>query len=214
MDNILKLLALIFLIGLVILLYTIFNKPKVYKIYYDLVPGILKMSQSYENTFFISNIIKDRSSIIAPGYGYGLTITWSMNIPNTVGEQFWNSSFNKDKPIIRIGESPQIYYNPKYNVLKVIVKYKESPFYAHYPIIELKNIPLQRWNHYAVVIFNNNIKIYLNKILMINTKLPNIPEILNSDIIVGQQNNNIIGQIRNLRCYFRPFDNEKIKSIM
>ena len=58
----------------------------------------------------------------------------------------------------------------------VIVKYKESPFYAHYPIIELKNIPLQRWNNYAVVIHNNYVKIYLNKQLVINKKLPNIPE--------------------------------------
>ena len=167
-----------------------------------------------ENTVFITNIVKNRKSLVAPGHGHGLSITWNMKIPNTAGEKLWHSIFSKDKPIIRIGDSPQIYYNPKYNVLRVIVKYKESPFYAHYPIIELKNIPLQRWNNYAVVIHNNYVKIYLNKQLVINKKLPNIPEISNSDIIVGEQNNNIIGTISNLRLYFRPYDNNNIKKIL
>ena len=108
----------------------------------------------------------------------------------------------------------RLYYNPKYNVLRVIVKYKESPFYSHYPIIELKNIPLQRWNNYIVVLHNNDVKIYLNKKLIVHKSLPNIPEVTSSNIIVGEQNNNIIGEISQLRVYFRPYNSKDIKKIM
>lgn len=214
MDKITLLLGIVFFIGFLILFISfIYSSDSDIK-YYNFINEPLEISQSYENTVFLTNIVKDRKSLVAPGHGYGLSITWNMKIPNTAGEKLWHSIFAKDKPIIRIGDSPQIYYNPKYNELRVIVKYKESPFYAHYPIIELKNIPLQRWNNYAVVIHDNYVKIYLNKQLVINKKLPNIPEISNSDIIVGEQNNNIIGTISNLRLYFRPYDNNNIKKIL
>ena len=36
----------------------------------------------------------------------------------------------------------------------------------------------------------------------------------NANIIVGEQNNNIIGEISQLRVYFRPYDAKDIKKIM
>lgn len=214
MDKIIYLLIILFFIGFMILFINFFYKPKKNVTYHDFITDRMRMNENYEQTEFITDIADGRKSIMLDGFGHGITVSWNMNIPNTMGEQMWHSSFSKDKPIIRIGESPHIYYNPKYNVLRVIVKYKESPFYSHYPIIELKNVPLQRWNNYIVVLHNNDIKIYLNKKLIVHKSLPNIPEVTSSNIIVGEQNNNIIGEISQLRVYFRPYDAKDIKKIM
>lgn len=214
MNNIVYLLSGILLIGLLILVFYnhLYKAGKVVK--YDLITNENNIAQDYEQLFILSNIIPDRATLVLPGYGDGLLFTWQMFIPNTMGERGWSTNFSKDKPLIRIGDSPQIYYNPKNNILKIVLKYKETPFYAHYPVIELKDIPLQKWNHYAVSINGNSVVIFFNGIQVKNQKLNTIPIISNNDIILGEQGNNIIGKIKNLTIHFRPYNTYEIKKLL
>ena len=209
-NNIVYLLAGILLIGgLIFVFYEYLYKAASYD-NYTLIENVYE----YESTIPLGKLAPNRSSLILPGYGHGLTFTWAMNLDQVGPERIWATSYSRDKPIIRIGNSPQIYYNPKYNILKVIVSYRETPFFAHYPIIELRDIPLQSWNKYAVVIESNRVKIYFNGQLVVNKELSNIPIIDSTDIIVGEKNNNIIGKVQDLKVYFRPYDNRAIKKIL
>lgn len=189
---------------------------------YVLLPGTQTISQDFESTVPYSLLAPNRDSLqlsiddnqYPTGAGYGLSFTWSMYLEQVGPERIWSTSYAKDKPILRIGNSPHIVYNPKYNILKVIVNYKESPFYAHYPVIELRDLPLQTWTRYGVVIDNNKVKIYFNGKLVVNKVLATVPVIDSTDIIIGEKFNNLVGKIKDLTVYFRPYDNREINKIL
>ena len=213
-NTIVYLLAGILLLGgLIFVFYEYLYKPASFD-NYKLIDGVYEFDQQFESTVPLGKLAPNRSSLIMSGYGHGLTFTWAMNLDQVGPERIWATSYSRDKPIVRVGNSPQIYYNPKYNVLKVIVAYKETPFFSHYPVIELRDLPLQAWNKYAVVIEANRVKIYFNGQLVVNKVLANIPVIESTDIIVGERNNNIIGKIQDLKVYYRPYDNRAIKNII
>lgn len=199
--------------GLILIFYNNLYVPGKKKSYV-LLPGTQSPSQDFETVIPYSLLAPDRKSIMLPDYGYGLTFTWSMYLDQVGPERIWSTSYAKDKPILRIGNSPHILYNPKYNILRVIVNYKETPFYVNYPVIELRDLPLQKWNNYAVVIDGNSVKIYFNGNLVVNKLLANAPVIDSTDIIIGEKYNNFIGKIKDLTVYFRPYNNREIKSIL
>jgi hypothetical protein len=198
--------------GLIFVFYQYIYKPS-NKATFTAIDGIYPLDQNFEATIPFGKFASDRDNIVMPGYGHGLTFSWGMYLEQVGPDRMWSSSYAKDKPILRIGNSPHIYYNPKYNILKVQVSYKETPFFAHYPIIELRDIPLQRWNKFVVVIQENKVKIYFNGKLVVNKKLANEPLLESTDIILGEKYNNIIGKIQDFKVYFRPYDNRDIKAL-
>ena len=212
MNSIVILLSGILLVGILfVVFYEYLYKGRTVEST-TLISGNLAIDENFQRTINLAKLIGEaRQSIVIPGYGNGLTFKWSMYLEDPVGERFWHSSYSKDKPIITIGDSPHIYYNPKYNVLKITVKYNETPFYAHYPIIELKDIPLRRWNDFVVCIDGAHVKIWINGEYRISKQLANEPVISTADIEMGQVGNNINGQIRDFELYFRPFSTAEIK---
>lgn len=206
--------SIIFFIGLIFLVfYNYFYKPRKDQ-QTMLIPGELVISDDFEQTVLKPTFMADRAEIVLPGYGNGLTFKWHMYIENPQAEKSWASNYSRDKPLVRIDESPQILYNPKYNILKLRLKYRESPFYAHYPIIEVRDIPLRRWNYFVITIDGAHIRVYLDGRMILNKILPNEPVITTSDIVVGEQGNNFMGRIRNLQVYFRPYNTQDIRAIL
>ena len=201
--------------GLIFIFYNDLYVPGSKKSY-SLLKGTQTISQDFESTVPYSLLAPNRDSLMVEDSetGYGLSFTWSMYLEQVGPERIWSTSYAKDKPILRIGDSPHIVYNPKYNILKVIVNYKESPFYAHYPVIELRDLPLQTWNQYGVVIDNNKVKIYFNGKLVVNKVLATVPVIDSTDIVIGEKFNNLVGKIKDLTVYFRPYDNREISKIL
>ena len=105
----------------------------------DLITSEQILDRSFNLSKSISDVIKrDKLSLV--NENNTIIITWQMYLPNIGGEFYWTSNYNKDKPIIRIGTSPHIFYNAKQNKLKVLTKYQYSPFDNHYPLIELEDI--------------------------------------------------------------------------
>jgi hypothetical protein len=203
-------LGLILFIGILVLvfykyLYIGISKERSY-----LIKDTLDINQTYQQTIQLTDLfdITSRDAITLSGTpeGEGLTFVWNMYIPYYTPERIWFTSYNKDKPILRIGDSPQIVFNPKDTSLKVQVKYKSTQFTSHFPVIELKDIPMQKWNRFVVIVKSNEVKIYLNGNIKIHKKLANPIIINNADIDLGEVNNNIIGKISNFEIIYRPLN--------
>lgn len=145
------------------------------------------------------------------GKGHGITIMWDMYIPNASENRMFNSSFDRLKPIIRIGNSPQIYYHPKRGYLSIISKYTDNPFYSNYPEIKYEDVKLQKWERYILVIKDRSITLFVDGKLKVASTLLNIPVIDTNNIIkLGEYNNNFQGKVRNLKIVGYPLDNKTI----
>lgn len=215
MNNLQLILITFFFLGLLVLVFYNYLYVGRVKERMVLIEDTKEITQIYQETIPLNKLydIDTRKNITIPGNpnGEGLTFIWNMYMPNFIPERIWFTSYSKDKPLIRIGDSPQIVYNPKNNSLKVMVKFNYTQFNNHYPIIELKDIPLQRWNKFIIVIKTNEVKIFLNGKIKIHKILPNPIIINNQDLEIGEVNNNIIGNISNMEIVYRPLDNFEVR---
>ena len=215
MNNLQLLLVIIIFLTLVLLIFYNYLYRDNIKDSYKLIDDVLDIEQTYQETVPLDKLydITKRNTLTLSGNpeGEGLTFIWNMFLPFYTMEKIWFTSYDKDKPILRIGESPQIIFNPRESTLKVIVQYKSTQFTTHYPIIELRDIPLQKWNRFVVVVKSNEVKIYLNGEIKINKKLINPIIINNDDITLGDVNNNIIGKISDLRIVYRPLNTFEVR---
>lgn len=200
MNNILVLLmAILFLGGIIVIFYPQLRKLGIANPKTELITETLEMTPDIERRIPISTIIPASDSTLA---NPGLTITWRMYLESPGGDQHWTSSFSRDKPIIRIGNSPVITYNHKYNILRVELEYGDkSPFYSHRPTIEVPHVSLQKWNTWSIVLDGHIAKVYINGIQVINKHLPMPVRLDTEDVIIGQEHNNIKGKLSNIRLY-------------
>jgi hypothetical protein len=105
-----------------------------------------------------------------------------------------------------MNDSPQISYHPKKNVLSIIMKYRDNPFYAQFFEVKFDKIKQQKWCKYILIINNRNIQLYIDGVLVSAQSLPSLPVIydITSEIVLGQKNNNFLGKIRNMNMYPYP----------
>ena len=167
--------------------------------------------ESY-NSIIRLNTLVSRNTLYVPKLGYGLTFSWEMYIPSLGGNDKWQTSYNHLKPIIAMNDSPIISYHPKKNYISITLKYRNNPFYAQFAEIKFEDIKLQKWVKYIIVIENRNISMYVDGILSSTKTLPSIISIgdLNTDIVLGEENNNFLGKIRNLTLYPYPLSYNEI----
>lgn len=226
MNNLLALLAGILLLGgLVLIFYPQLRKkanPFNNGSSTTLIDEVLQMEHDTERRIPLSKIIplstvtncNDPNSIGNRLANPGLTISWRMYLDTPGGDRHWTTSYSRDKPIIRIGNTPWITYNHKYNQLSVRLDYgKVSPFYSHRPTIVVPHVPLQTWNTWGIVLDGNEVKVYLNGIQVVNKKLPLTPQLDTADIIIGQENNNIQGKLAKIRLYRYALSAAKLRGV-
>ena len=172
-------------------------------------------TEDYINGINIPPLITPRTALYIPKLGYGLTFSWDMYIPAHNSNDKWQNNYNFLKPIITMGDSPVISYHPKKNYLSISVKYRNNPFYTQFSEIKFKDMRLQKWSQYILLIENRNIRLFINGKLVSTKTLPSvliIPDISNN-IVLGEQNNNFLGKINNLTLYPYPLSYEEIESI-
>jgi hypothetical protein len=174
-----------------------------------------EFKEDYISTNILSSLITDRKTLAIPGLGYGVSFSWEMNISNLSGNDKWNNSFNLLKPIFKMNDSPQISYHPKKNYLSIILKYRDNPFYVQFAEFKYEDVKLQKWSKYILVINDRNVLLFVDGIPVFNKYLPSVPVIydIQSKIILGQINNNFLGNIRNLILYPYPLTYTEIISI-
>jgi len=197
--------------------------------YYYYIPGTLNSSlyqiqlidnneltfnENYTNILQMNTLVF-RDTLYVPKLGYGLTFVWDMYISSIGGNDKWQHSFNILKPIIAMNDSPVISYHPKKNYLSIVVKYRNNPFYVQFSDIQYKEIKLQRWSRYIVIIDNRTLKLYIDNVLVLIKVLPSVIVIydINSSISLGQQNNNFLGKIKNLSLYPYPLSQDEIDNV-
>ena len=206
--------AVLFFIFLVmIIFYNRFYKEGSKK-QITLVKGPKKFDEEFEKSFKINELIQNRQNFIIDNKGHGITLKWEMYIPNNSGSKHYNSSFNKLKNILTIGESPQIYYHPKKGYLSFIFKYLDNPFYSHYPEIKLENVPIQTWNKLIMIVDGRHVRIYMGGNLVKSMTLPNVLVLNFNELNVGKKNNNFLGLIKNMEIYPYPMNYIEVKDIL
>jgi hypothetical protein len=208
----------VILITMIIVYYIYYYLPNTnnvnkYKI--TLLSTETEFNNEYENSMQFANLITTRNTLYIPKLGYGLTFSWEMFIPNLSSNDKWNNGFNILKPIITMNDSPQIAYHPKKNYLSIILKYRDNPFRAQYAEIKFDKIKQQKWSKYILVINGRTIQLYIDNILVSAQFLPSLPVIydINSEIILGQKNNNFLGKVRNINIIPFPVSYNDISNI-
>lgn len=170
-----------------------------------LIESEVVLNPNFEKKINLGNFIGTRRNLIEEGKGVGISFEWDMYIPNTVSNKGWTSDYNSFKPILLFGNTPQIYYHPRKNIVSFNIKYKEHGHYFQYAQINI-DVPLQKWNNYLITMNNRTINIYINRELKETVKIDNVPIISTSDesiIQIGEKNNNFIGKLNNMKIYFR-----------
>jgi len=170
--------------------------------------------EDYNTTINLDQIVL-RDTLYVPKLGYGLSFAWEMYIPAMAGNDKWQTDFNHLKPIIAMNDSPVISYHPKKNYLSIIIKYRNNPFYAQFAEVKFKDMKLQLWSKYVVVIENRNIKLYINGSLVSIKILPSVITItdIKSQIVLGSLNDNFLGKIKNLSLFPYPLSIDEIKTL-
>ena len=184
----------------------------VYKI--PLITDETVFSEDYNKVVNISTLI-ERDTLYVPKLGYGLSFSWEMFIPSQGGNDKWQTNYNHLKNIIKIDDSPIIAYHPKKNYLSVAVKYRNNPFYAQFGELKFKDVKLQVWLKYVIVIENRNIRLYINGVLVSTKTLPSVVVISSakSDVMLGELNDNFLGKIKNLSLFPYPLSFEEIQTL-
>jgi len=200
MYNIYAIVVIIMFCGLYYMYYYLPNQNPKNKYMIMLLKDETELKNDYINIFKLSEFIKDRTTLYIPKLGYGLTFIWDMFIPNLSSNADWNNGFNILKPIITMNDSPQISYHPKKNYLSIILKYRDNSFYSQFAEIRYNNIKQQTWLNYCVIINGRTIYLLINNSLILTEILPTLPTIydIQSNITLGQKNNNFLGKIKNL----------------
>jgi hypothetical protein len=171
---------------------------------YTIIKNEMNFKQDYSERLTIGERTQNTRLLTSADTGRAITIKCDLHVLNTISNDGWASSFYTLKPIIKIGESPSLFFSPKDSKLVLVVKYKDNPYFPHLLNIDV-DFPLQRWTSIIVNVNDRDVRIFLDGVLLRFTKLDNTAIISNSynDIIsVGEKNNNIQGSIRNLALVF------------
>ena len=211
--------AIVIVIVLVVLyivyyyFYLSSNNLNTYKI--PLLTDETVFTEDYINNIILATLVSPRITLYIPKLGYGLTFSWDMYIPAKNGNDAWQNNYNYLKPIITFGDSPVISYHPKKNYLSMVVKYRNNPFYTQFTELKYTDVRLQNWSQYIFVIENRNIRLFINGKLVLTKLLPSVVVIpqLNTRVVLGEQNNNFLGKIKNLTLYPYPLSYAEIISI-
>ena len=202
---------------LFIAFYYFYWSPKqsninVYKI--PLITDEIVFSEDYTKKIKLESVVL-RDTLYVPKLGYGLTFSWEMYIPSIGGNDKWQSNYNHLKHIIAMNDSPVISYHPKKNYLSITVKYRNNPFYSQFSEVKIKDIKLQSWSKYVLVIENRNIKLYINGVLVTIKILPSVIVItdIRSEIDLGSLNDNFLGKIRKLSLFPYPLSDDEIQTL-
>jgi len=208
-------LILIVLFGLFYYYYWAPSQSNLSKYKINLITDEITFNETYTNTISLQTQVTNRKTLYIPKLGYGLSFVWEMYIPTLSGNDKWQTSYNRIKPIISMQDSPVISYHPKKNYLSIVLKYRNNPFYAQFAEIKFENIKPQRWSKYIVIIENRNIKLYIDSILVSTKTLPSLPVVydIQSEIMLGDINNNFQGTIRNASLYPYPLSYYEVQLV-
>lgn len=117
------------------------------------------------------------------------TINKSISASTNYTYSFWiyindyNYRYSHEKEIIKRGDGatkkekvyPRIYLGKNQNDINIDITYEEIKNSFHKHTIVIKNIPLQRWNHFIMTKSGSNVDIYIDGKLVKTSIIPGTP---------------------------------------
>lgn len=153
-------------------------------------------------------IVNKRVEIPNPTEGLTYTYSFWFYI------QDWSYRTGKYKNIFVKGggnnPTPGVWLDKDTNTLHTRIKTNDTS--VEYETCDVKNIPLQKWNHVAYVLNNRAVDIYVNGKLERSCVLNGIP-VLNSNKLHVAKNDGFYGKLGNLIYYTRALEPSDISQI-
>ena len=124
----------------------------------------------------------------------------------------WDTNPKLPKTIINNNGSPDIYWFPETNLLKIQIIYSEMGDFKYYDF-ELKNFETQRWSNLVITVHNKEIIIYKNGEIY-TVKNINNPNLLNYRMMqIGEKHHNFNGYIGNIDYYNYVLSKNDVKKL-
>lgn len=124
----------------------------------------------------------------------------------------WKSDFETPKGIISHSMSPNVTFEPQKNQLNFKIGYLDNE-----ESLKTYNINVyqenQRWNHYCLSVFDTNVNIYKNGIIIKSAKLPYPPWFSQRNLYIGQKKNNSMNVISYVSWANDALDSIKVESL-
>ncbi len=147
---------------------------------------------------------KTPSSEVHHKYNYAISL-WSYinpQPPNT------NSSYETFTPIFSYERKPEILYKGDTNELLIRMENKNNETIN---IFEMKDVPLQKWNHIVINYFGGTLDVFFNNKL-VASEINVSPYMDNDEITIGSFNG-VHGGICNVKYFKKPLSKYEIYSM-
>jgi hypothetical protein len=136
-------------------------------------------------------------------YNYEYTIScWMYMNATSAG---YSQSSNEYTDVLLFGQELLMAYNSALNKLRIIMKSKHKK-----TIYEVKQLPLQKWNHFVVSYSNGMFDLFMNGELVKTSSI--VPYSETHDLIVGFENG-VSGKLCNLLYFNNVISIEKINDL-
>ena len=149
---------------------------------------------------------------IDKGDELGVTIGFKIYLENAMENEKWGNRFDQLKPIVNF--FPSIYYHPLENYFEFGIEIKDNIQMSSYQTVKFKDPPLQKWLHIIAVFNSTRIKIYLDNELIISKKLKNPPIFKARTLQIGEENNNLKGQLGPIIYWPYPLNTDEISKAL
>ena len=155
-----------------------------------LLPKTIIMDPTYSKKYLSNDIPLPN---IEKGDELGVSIGFKIYLENAMENEKWGNRFDQLKPIINF--FPSIYYHPLENYFEFGVEIKDNVQMSSYQTVKFNNPPLQKWLKIIAIFNSTKIQVYLDNELIISKKLKNPPIFKAKTLQIGEENNNLKGQL-------------------
>ena len=191
-------LVFILLIIILVLYFVYFNR------------GHIKLHKSYDLFIKDKEIYADTNMIDPSKEGIKYSLSVWIRPNNLYLNTDWNNNPQLPKTVLNNNGSPDIYWFPETNLLKVQIIYNEMGDFKFYDF-DLENFATQKWSNILLTVDNKEVLLYKDGELYKVKKINN-PNILNYRTMqIGEKHNNFNGYIGNIDFYNYVLSKKDVK---
>jgi len=201
------------------------NNVVFYIVVISILIVVIILAARYKNKKQNEPILLDHSRKITPLIIRNKTIQKSLNsgeiefsysfwinMDSVSGSENWHSNYYEDRIILKRGNTPVLYYNPETNTYKVgiLTKLGEE---EHIDFFEIKDIELQKWNHWVISLNNRNLDIFINGSLRHSFIIKNVPLETDDSFVVGSMKTRVNGRISYIRFFNKSLSKNRVHKL-
>jgi hypothetical protein len=168
----------------------------------DVIFLVDKETKSYNNDLLPESMDGEK-------YTFSFWI-YTNNLPENVN---WGSAYIRPKGVISHYNSPNVYFLPDKDILRISIGYKNDFNELEKYEFDIETFKYQRWENVAIVVDNRFVDIYLNGEMIKSMYLPNVPWVSNKMLHLGQNGNNFNGHLTQIEYINDSFSATEVHSL-